>query len=275
MYLSTKKAIVTGNHHELYSYKEPYSFGYKVKKAEKNFNISEVERLIRQQDYLKTAEYRAVNKIYRLAKGNMYKAKDIFFITIDFNREMTDLKTANKIFTLFIKRYSYSIGHKIRYIAVPEFQSDIDFNGVPKPNGGSVHYHMIVFNHDKMIAPAMFAKNIWKNGGCKIIKGYRTKGLCRYMTKYISKSFLDPRYKSQKRYFFSLEAHTNIYKDEYRVNKILKDIKQEDLESSITYNIYDYTIEDKTERMKHPKNVVTKHEYMVGIGGVGGVVSPP
>lgn len=275
MQISSNKAIITGNHYETFQYANPYSFGYKVKKIERNYNLSEIERKERQDDYILTSKGRAIRKIYRLAKGNMYRYNDTpHFITLTFNREMTNLKDANKLFGLFIKRYNYYLGYQLRYIAVPEYQKDIDFKGNTKENGGNIHYHIIAFN-SPFIANPFLQNNLWKNGGTDICKGYRTKGLCRYMTKYISKSFEDIRYKGHKRYFFSLEEHTKIYKDEYRVKKILEEIKDTPIDSEIKYNLYDYAIKDKEVRKQNPKNSVIKREYLVGIGGVGGVVSPP
>jgi hypothetical protein len=93
------------------------------------------------------------------------------------------------------------------------------------------------------------------------------------MTKYISKSFEDLRYKGQKRYFFSLPNHTIVHKDDYTVHKILETLKNEKAESTISYYIYDYLIRNKEQRENIPKNRVTKREYFIGDGGL--VISPP
>jgi hypothetical protein len=252
MQISSNKAIITGNHYETFNYEKPYSFNYKVKHREYNTNLTEAERKERQNDYIQASKNRAIKKIYRLVKGNMYRTSTPHFITLTFNKEILDLKVANKLFGLFIKRYTYSIGHQVRYVAVPEFQKN-----------GRVHYHMIVFNHDKYISPRAFSLAVWKNGGVDIQKGYRTKGLCRYMTKYITKSFEDIRYKGCKRYFFSLEEHTKIYKDEYSVKKVLEAIKDVVPESEIKFNLYDYRIDDKDVRKANPNNTVIKREYML------------
>jgi hypothetical protein len=269
------KAIITGNLHELFKYEKPIKYGFKFtpeqlqakkRRAFNNFfDLTDEEKKERQALYLQCSSERAKLKIRRLVQGNMYRFKvSAKFLTLTFNTQMEDLSTANKIFTNFIKRFDRKAGYKIRYVAVPEFQKN-----------GRVHYHMILFNAP-FISEKSIALDIWKNGSVEIQTVYKTKGLCTYMSKYISKSFLDPRYKAHKRYFFSLEEHTIIEKQEEVVNKIIDSIDSKFLTHSYTYKLYDWKIHNKEEREKNPINNVTCYEYMVfdDSGGVG-VVSPP
>ncbi len=271
MQTTLNKAIITGNLHELFIYKEPVQYGFKYTKEQlyarkrkafsNSLDMTVEEIKERQQLYLKCSSERAKLKIRRLIQGNMYRYSERpKFLTLTFDRQIEDLKSANKEFTNFIKRFDRYLGYKVRYVAVPEFQKN-----------GRVHYHMILFN-STFIAGLFIEKRIWKNGGTNIQTTYKTKGLATYMTKYISKSFLDPRYKSHKRYFFSLEEHTTIERQEEIVKKIINSMDSKDLFYQYSYFIYDYSIKDENERLKKPKNHVVKYEYMVGLGGV---VTPP
>ncbi len=272
MQTTLKKAIITGNLHELFVYDSPIKYGFKYSPAQliakKNRAFSnaldmDAEQIKeRQQLYLRCSSERAKLKIRRLVQGNMYKYKETpKFLTLTFDRQIEDLKTANKEFTNFIKRFDRYLGYKVRYVAVPEFQKN-----------GRVHYHMILFN-STFIAGIFIEKRIWKNGGTNIQTTYKTKGLCTYMSKYISKSFQDVRYKGHKRYFFSLEEHTQIEKQEEVAEKILNSMNSKDLVYSYSYNLYDWKITNKEKREQKPINKVTKYEYMVFSGG-GGAKSP-
>lgn len=276
MQTTLNKAIITGNLHELFKYEKPIQYGFKFTLEQlqrrkrnafnNNLDLSDEERKERQELYLKCSSERAKLKIRRLVQGNMYRFKvSAKFLTLTFNTQIEDLSIANKIFTNFIKRFDRKAGYKIRYVAVPEFQKN-----------GRVHYHMILFNAP-FISEKSIALDIWKNGSVDIQTVYKTKGLCTYMSKYISKSFLDSRYKSHKRYFFSLEEHTIIEKQEEVAVKILDSMDSKNLIYSYTYKLYDWKIKNKEEREKNPINNVTCYEYMVfeDIGGLGGVASPP
>ncbi len=188
MQTTLNKAIITGNLHELFKYEKPISYGFKFTLEQlqrrkrnafsNNLDLSDEERKERQELYLKCSSERAKLKIRRLVQGNMYRFKvSAKFLTLTFNTQIEDLSIANKIFTNFIKRFDRKAGYKIRYVAVPEFQKN-----------GRVHYHMILFNAP-FISEKSIALDIWKNGSVDIQTVYKTKGLCTYMSKYISKSF--------------------------------------------------------------------------------------
>lgn len=283
------KAVVTGNLHEIYRYEKPVFFDIHRNKTDKEKSIvSDEERAERQRLYMLASSYRAVTKMKRLIQGNMHQYGDYRpkFLTLTFDPkkvgQMTNLKDANKHFKQFIQRYNYYIQKKFQikstlaYLSVPEYQDDFYYNTqIRKPDGGLIHYHMILFNSpviDKMV----IENDIWGLGGTTIKAVNKGKGLFLYLSKYISKSFLDPRYKGKKRFFYSLDKQTFIKRDIWEVVSIMRNIKETDL----TYThkpklMYDWKFKDKETRLKYPINTVHKKEYMVGIGGVGGVVSPP
>lgn len=268
MQFSNKKAILVGKYVETFDYESLYTFGFKLKKSyEEPQPKTEEEKQLLKDDYLKLSAYRATTKVKLLIKGNMhlYPHVSIKFLTLTFDPkivgEMTNLKKANKLFSNFMKRFDRRVGHKIRYVAVPEYQDDFYYNtDIRKPNGGLIHYHILLFNVDYIDVTSL-AKKTWKMGGIDIQMCYKAKGLYNYITKYIAKSFTDIRYKGQKRFFYSLEEHIEIYRDIYNTVKIHKSLSPNDLVYSTEYDIKD--------RSGNVVNHVKKNEYMIGQGLVG------
>ena len=103
---------------------------------------------------------RTRSRIVRLINAN----PDLkVFITLTFDSDVPSLVEANPIFKKFIKRLKRKRPN-LKYIAIPEFQSDNDYYGQPKPNGGAVHYHLLV--NFEMASDEL--KAIWQNGFVKI-----------------------------------------------------------------------------------------------------------
>lgn len=245
MKISNNKAIFTGNHREFYTYQNPYVFAWKnkkknpliIKQEKKEKSIEEIE------NYALSATYRAKSKIRRLIYGNQYiYPENPTFLTLTFKDNLTDIKLANKHFTNFVKRMSRRINKQMRYVAVHEFQKR-----------GALHYHAIIFNlpylEHKEIA------TIWRHGMIDI-ELVKNDGLPFYMTKYISKSFKDERCKGVKRYFYSLENHSRLERDNVRcIYELNKMIPEELLRPPSTYSFTDN---------KGVLNSVHKSEYRVG-----------
>lgn len=242
--ISNNKAIITGKYREFYTYQNPYIFAYKVKK--KLFVPKNEKREKTQEDidrYVNSATYRAKSKIMRLIHGNQYVYPEKpTFLTLTFAENITDIKYANKQFTNFIKRMSRRIDKQLRYVAVHEFQKR-----------GAIHYHIIIFNLP-FIQHKEIAK-IWGYGFIDIEK-VNDAGLPFYMTKYISKSFSDPRCKGVKRYFYSLENHSLVIRDNLRCLFEQKMMKPEDL----IKEPYAFKYVDN----RGQENSVLKSEYRVG-----------
>jgi hypothetical protein len=203
--ISNNKAIFTGSYREFYTYQNPYVFAWKSKKKHIN-SIKPEKKEKTKEDYEKyalSASFRARSKIKRLIFGNQYiYPEKPTFLTLTFKDNVTNIKLANKHFTNFIKRMSRRIGKQMRYVAVHEFQKR-----------GALHYHAIVFN-----LPYIEAKEIakiWRHGMIDI-EIVKSQGLPFYMTKYITKSFMDERCKGAKRYFYSLEHHSRLERSNLR-----------------------------------------------------------
>jgi hypothetical protein len=246
MKISNNKAIITGNYYEFFSYEKPYTFAWKSKpKMFTPLSQKKEKQEKAKENYILSATYRAKSKIMRLIHGNQYVySEKPVFLTLTFAENITDIKYANREFNKFIKRISRRIKKQMRYVAVHEFQKR-----------GAIHYHIIIFNlpfiEHKEIA------TIWRNGRIQI-ESVKNEGLPFYMTKYISKSFADPRCKGVKRYFYSLENHSILHRDNsrclYELSKMLPEYL---LREPAMYKFKD---------IRGEENTVYKSEYRV-VGG--------
>lgn len=156
-------------------------------------NPSKFERMNYEQSVL-----RARKKLFDLIKCNHGKWLDFNgqkahtkFLTLTFRSEITDIKAANKQFTEFNKRLSYSLFnvHKnvLKYICIPEIQPKRQ-----EKTGLSVwHFHIIYFNLP-YIKQSLLLK-IWGAGGVNVqslskdIKGKSIRNTSAYVAKYIGK----------------------------------------------------------------------------------------
>ena len=235
--ITLNKAIKTGKFIELYSYKTPIQYGYKIPPTYRQINNTTVKK-----DHQKQSSIRAKNKIRRLIIGNIYHYQQYkpSFLTLTFKENITLIKDANYQFTLFIKRINYFLGYKIRYVSVPEFQKR-----------GAVHYHLIIFNTS--FISAIKIEEIWANGDIEITLANRGYKAFNYITKYISKTFEDERYKNQKRYFYSLENKDETIFNSEEVVKIYNNLTQDNLLGE-----FEYMIKDDNGNIT---NEVRKREY--------------
>ena len=203
-----EKLIISGNRIELYKFEALVKSKPKWKKKkprvvkrrtreqiieqiknheESNFNIE----LTRSSSLRRTK-----SRITRLINSNSDMRT---FITLTFKDNITDLFQANDIFKKFIKRLKRKFP-QLKYLAVPEFQKDTDYYGNVKPNGGSVHYHLLV-NID-YLDNGKLAK-IWKQGFVMINKVRHINNLGLYISKYICKDLFDIRYFGMRKILLS------------------------------------------------------------------------
>lgn len=100
---------------------------------------------------------------------------------------------------------------EFEYMVVVEFQKDTDYHGNIKPNGGSVHYHLLcnmampetkniqeLFDWEKW-----FAMRYWKNGFIKIKNIEQVNNMGAYFCKYLGKDMTDTRMFGKKKFFCS------------------------------------------------------------------------
>lgn len=144
--------------------------------------------------------FRSKNKLKHLIDSNIVQLGDTKFrprfVTFTFKENLTDIKTANSLFTKFIRKFNrflkFSDSH-LKYVTVIEFQKR-----------GAVHYHTLFFNlpfiknmYDEM-------EKLWGHGFVISKKIDKVKHLSSYVCKYMSKELNDERLYGQKCYFASM-----------------------------------------------------------------------
>lgn len=102
---------------------------------------------------------------------------------------MSDLKKSNKCFNTFIRDMKKH-HPDFQYFCVVEFQSDIDFFGKLKPNGGAVHYHVLC---NLPYVKSQVIADIWKHGFIKIKRINKDANLGKYLSNYLQKDMADKR----------------------------------------------------------------------------------
>jgi len=213
------KVIVSGRQVEVYKYKNKSVWReYEGRKNEEDMvkqeqlSIFEQIKLKVQKEKLKEQKMqfsvnRTKTEIRRLVNSNPHMNK---FLTLTFAESTTDIKKANYIFNQFIKRITYHYP-EFEYLAVPEFQKDIDFHGNKKEHGGSVHYHLLcnLKTPDVKIKQEIFtwerefADKYWKQGFIKIRDVDQVNNFGAYMSKYLGKELFSGRMFGKKKFFRS------------------------------------------------------------------------
>ena len=207
-----RKLILSGSLIELFEFSLPPS------RPRRSFTIEELEERrkmkerynsgLEKPDPEKTLPSinRSRSKLRRLVYSNFFKWKDKNgylvppkFLTLTFEENIQDLRSANYCITKFIKRLNYDFRNSttglIQYVCIPEFQKR-----------GAIHYHLILFNFP--FADKIF-KRIRKLWGksmfhLKTIKrDNEASSIASYISKYITKQSTDGRFWGQKRYFAS------------------------------------------------------------------------
>ena len=121
------------------------------------------------------------------------------FITLTFEKNITDVQKANKQFRYFIDKIR-RVKKDFKYLCITEFQKR-----------GAIHYHLLTninINDDTLMYTQNDNKNFrhikyWHNGfnSVEILKG-DTKKVIGYISKYMTKD-IDDRLFSKHRYFYS------------------------------------------------------------------------
>ena len=129
----------------------------------------------------------------RLVSSNLGRTAHPVLITTTYRDNQTDLRQGYRDFNSFIKALRHKFGKVFRYIAVPEFQ-----------RRGAVHFHALFWDlprscieterHTRLVA------GMWKHGFIYMTMTDGNEKLSSYLTKYMAKSFTDPRLMNQKTY---------------------------------------------------------------------------
>jgi len=201
-------------------YKQLYIFEkskfYKYKDLEDNLHLLDYDKklILNDNNYSSSLNtdnevlfknvIRSKIKLQRLAKSNCDSWKT--FITLTFNENITDLSIAYKKFRNFTRSIS-RIKKDFKWLCVPEFQKS-----------GRVHYHLVTnidLEDQNIIFKQEFEGNIyfhtkqWQKNGFDCIEsvkdkdGNDTKKICGYISKYMSKSYIEDCFFNRNRYYCS------------------------------------------------------------------------
>lgn len=193
----------TGHFLQIYNFTNPVNFNIKhpylakhLDKQKYNNPSEKTPEQIKEQQL--SSASRAKHKIRRLIYGNMYNYDELpKFVTLTFDpkrySDLNDITVVNNHFKHFIQRLRYRTTKHISYIAIPE-----------RHESGNWHFHMLLFNMP-YTHYLVFEKLIWKYGGTNMKVVKKTLGVTHYITKYVTKSFLDTSLRGKKRYHTALE----------------------------------------------------------------------
>lgn len=208
-YYSNYKVILSGNTVENYISEYPFRQAFGVK-----------HRAYRSEDrtleYAKRNTHVSKNKIRRLVNTNFdFGTK---FLTLTFKNtddfDITSLSDCVHEYQKFIKRLRRKYGD-FKYITISEFQD--------KYNRGAVHFHIIT---NLQYVPARYLKFLWGHGFIKINSIINPAKTGVYVSKYITKSTYDLRYRGKRRFYYSssLTQPITIYGEKARliINNLIK-----------------------------------------------------
>ena len=194
-----EKIIISGKYLEYYQYlTKSVLRGYKREKRSSS-KIKTVEVELTQEESAQKTSFsvnRTRTEIRRLVNSNPQLNK---FLTLTFGYEMIDLNKANRLFNAYIRKMSQRFS-EFQYLAIIEFQKDVDYQGNLKKNGGSVHYHLLCnlrYVQNKKL------EKIWKHGFVKIKRIDRVDNIGKYVCKYLQKEMDDKRMFGKKKFFRS------------------------------------------------------------------------
>lgn len=201
----TERLFISGFEVEQYRYLDkPVIRNYKRKeRKEKKIDENENKKPKKQQtEKADFAVKRTRKEIRRLVNANPQLTKFLTLTTTE-----TNTVKANKHFNLFTQRMKNHYP-EFQYLAVLEFQKDVDYFGKAKPDGGAVHYHLLCnlryVIHDKLA-------KIWhKEWFIKIKRVNHVDNLGRYLAKYLQKDMFDKRMFGKKKFFCSQDLQRSI-----------------------------------------------------------------
>lgn len=207
------KFIRSGNNVEIYEYEydilprgdKRYKEKKNKKKIDRNAELTEAE-VGKRMDNVRKAKM----EFRRLVSSNLDEKNFPLLLTATYKENFTDLNQAYYDHKLFVQtlRYTYGKDNKdFKYICVPEFQER-----------GAVHFHTLCWglpadillperltDYYKNVSPTL--SKIWGNGFVLLKPTDGNDKLSSYLSKYMTKAFIDPRLKHQKAYTSSRNVH--------------------------------------------------------------------
>ena len=254
MKLTKLKAIVSGSVIEIFSFEKPLAYEFENPSgghgSDRDIDDLPAEK---KEDIRKRSMRRARTWLTRLIHSNVWRwmqeNSEPFspaFITFTFAENITDIAQANKIFSLFIKRLNFQLYKNkksiLKYIAVTEFQKR-----------GAVHFHCLFFNLPIGLVESERTTrriaDIWDHGFIDTKDVDDVGKAIAYLTKYMLKSFEDPRLDGKKRYFGSRNLERpKIIRLQHLVEKIISALPPE---KKVYENVFESEYQGMTTYSKY------------------------
>jgi len=139
---------------------------------------------------------RAADAFRRLVGANLSEREAPVLLTLTYRENMGNIAVARRDFNAFSKRLSRQLGSGIRWITTLEYQAR-----------GAVHFHAFVWGVEPSVVAGerstrLFA-TLWGKGFVDLKQTDGNIALAGYLTKYMSKTFADPRAFGRKAYIAS------------------------------------------------------------------------
>jgi len=197
-----KKLIRYGEFVETYEYEKPVLYhGRKGKRVQESLGMPSVplcgEDLERQREQKnarrKTNIRNSVLAFKRLVLANLGPTSKPLFVSLTYAGITSDLREAREDFKSFSKNLHYRFGDQVRYICVPEWQKR-----------GSIHFHALVWGLPlglvKTERNTRLVASLWGKGFVDLKETDGHAKIASYLSKYMSKVFIDERLSGKKCY---------------------------------------------------------------------------
>lgn len=197
------KTISYGDTVEIYQYEKDITHngrrGKKLRTTHYDANLdSHVEdrvlSLEQKQEKRKDNARRASMVFRRLVSANLGESSCPLLISLTYAENFTEIGLAHKDFSSFAGGIRSKFGKGVSYIAVPEFQKR-----------GAIHFHALFWGLDsKELASTerrtRLVARIWNKGFVDLVETDGNHKIAGYLSKYMAKTFCDPRLKGKKAY---------------------------------------------------------------------------
>ena len=199
------KIITYGNNIELYEYEKNVitirgraSTRIRKNLADVQDNGTDGEDSLQERKLGKRLDNgrRASLAFKRIVASNLDKSTPPLLVTITYRENFTDLTGAYRHFSSFIQSLRRRYGKSFKYVSVPEFQKR-----------GAVHFHALIWGLPEEVflleRKTRGIAGLWGKGYVYLKQTDGSGKLSMYLTKYMTKAYMDPRLKNQKCYVAS------------------------------------------------------------------------
>jgi len=150
------------------------------------------KKAIKRQDNAR----RATVAFRRLVSANLGGIERPILVTLTYAENITSLRQGYEDFATFVQNARYKFGRAFRYIAVPEFQ-----------RRGAVHFHALFWGLPsetlEFERASRVVAGLWGKGYVYLKPTDGNDRLSGYLSKYMSKAFVEPQLANRKAYVCS------------------------------------------------------------------------